>query len=50
MNFNNSVGDMFECWTCRELYHSMWGVTCNKCREEEKRHRELIDAIKSRNL
>lgn len=42
---NNQVGDMFQCWTCRGLFDSMWGETCNSCREAERRHKELICAI-----
>lgn len=48
---NNTVRDYrgrvvgFRCFSCGEIYPSMWGTTCNKCSEEEKRHSQLIDEI-----
>jgi hypothetical protein len=44
---NNRLNGGFQCWTCREIFDSMWGETCNGCRDTEKRHKELIAAIKS---
>ena len=35
----------FRCYECGRIVQSMWGDTCNRCREEERRHRELIKAI-----
>lgn len=49
---NNEVRDGrgrligFRCWTCQKVAPSMWGETCNECREVERRHQELIAAIK----
>lgn len=56
--FNNAVyarqGDAyqrgepigFRCNECRRIVSAMWGETCNECREKERRHKELIAAIK----
>lgn len=38
---NNSVkngyGEIvgFRCWTCGGVFQSMWGTTCNMCRERK---------------
>lgn len=51
-NFNNTVRDAygeiagFRCWECGHIFQSMWGDTCNGCREKERRHRELVEAVK----
>lgn len=50
---NNAVKDArgrvigFRCWRCRGVFDSMWGVVCNCCREQERRHEEIVAAIKS---
>ena len=36
----------FRCSTCNSVVQSMWGTTCNKCRKEEERHKEILKAIK----
>ena len=46
MSFNNKVYGGYQCWTCREVFDSMWDVTCNNCRDKERKHQELIEAIK----
>ena len=38
-----SVG--FKCIQCGGVYSQMWGNVCNKCRAEERRHQELINAL-----
>ncbi len=56
---NNSVkngyGEVigFKCWTCGDVFESMWGEKCNKCREAESENKKLraelaklTDAIK----
>ena len=51
--FNNAVRDArgrtvgFRCFQCGSVFQAMWGCTCNGCREKERRHRELIDALKA---
>jgi DNA-directed RNA polymerase subunit N (RpoN/RPB10) len=53
---NNSVkngwGEVvgFRCWTCGDVFSSMWGETCNRCREQEKMRnqiKELTAALKN---
>jgi len=52
MSFNNSVCDGrgnvlgFKCWECGEVVPSMWGETCNSCRAIERRHREIVKALR----
>lgn len=36
----------YRCSECGKVYSSMWGDVCDKCRAEERRHQELIKAIK----
>jgi hypothetical protein len=54
MVLNNDVYDGegnligFRCFTCYEVFPSMWDVTCNRCREVERQHDELLAAIRSR--
>jgi len=49
---DNSVKDAlgrhlgFRCSECGRIVPSMWGDICNRCREEERRHNAMIDAIK----
>lgn len=50
---NNSVycGDRlegFRCFTCGDIVNSMWGTTCNRCRNKERKHKELLEAIKAK--
>lgn len=51
--FDTSVRDWrgrtigYRCLDCGEVVQQMWGNTCNKCRDKERRHQELIAAIKS---
>ena len=53
MSFNNSVKDEwgelvgFRCFECGGIFQSMWGEICNGCREKERRHQEMLAAIKS---
>lgn len=53
MSFNNAVTDWsgkvrgYRCDECGCVFDRMWGTTCNGCREKERRHKELIAAIKS---
>lgn len=42
----NVIG--FRCFECGEIVTTMWGYTCNRCREEERRHKELIEALKGK--
>lgn len=48
---NNSVTDRngkvigFVCSRCNKVYQSMWGTVCNKCRDEDEKHNELIKEI-----
>jgi len=41
------AGDKWLCFTCGKYYFSMFGDTCDNCRLEERRHKELVAAIKS---
>lgn len=49
---NNSVkngyGEIvgYRCWTCGNVFQSMWGETCNRCRKEEKQHEEMKSEIR----
>jgi hypothetical protein len=40
----------FRCFQCNRVVQQMWDTTCNRCREENRKHKELIEAIKSRPL
>lgn len=52
-NFDLSVKDWrgrvagYRCIDCNGVFSSMWGNVCNECRDKERRHQELIAAIKS---
>lgn len=49
MNNSIYVGDKcvgFRCFNCGGVYQSMWGSTCNKCRNENDKHEALIAEIK----
>jgi len=37
----------YRCRECGGVFQSMWGETCNGCREKERRHQELLAAIKA---
>ena len=46
---NNKVaGGGFRCVECGGVFPFMFGDVCNKCRTEDKRHKELIDALRNR--
>lgn len=55
MTFDTSVRNWrgqvigYRCLDCGDIVQQMWGNTCNKCRDNERRHQELIAAIKSTN-
>ena len=36
----------FRCSECGDISGSMFGDTCNGCREKDQRHRETIKAIR----
>ena len=42
-------GGGFRCDTCMKIYPSMFGDTCNSCKEIERRHQEIVAAIKLSN-
>lgn len=42
---NKLVG--FKCINCGIIYESGWGNNCNKCRNEERKHKEILQAIKT---
>jgi len=58
--FNNAVyarsGNAFErgdpigyrCDVCRKVVDAMWDYVCNECRETERRHKELLAAVKAK--
>lgn len=59
MSFNNAVRDGwnghwsngiigYRCYECDGIFQQMWGTTCNECRAKERRHQELVEAIKNR--
>lgn len=49
---NNSVKDGygnvigFRCWRCGDVFQSMWGETCNRCRHQDMENQKLRDEIK----
>lgn len=49
---NNAVYDGYgrligyRCYECQQIKPAMWGEVCNECREKERRHQELLAAIK----
>ena len=44
--YHSPAGDMWLCFSCGKYYHTMMGDICDKCRLEERRHQELLSAIK----
>jgi rRNA maturation endonuclease Nob1 len=53
---NNAVYDFpgtaarligYRCHECQRIKPAMWGDVCNECRENERRHREMIAAMRS---
>jgi hypothetical protein len=52
MNFDLSVKDWrgnvigYRCINCGAIRQQMWGNVCNECRDKERRHQELIAAIR----
>jgi len=51
-NFDLSVKDGrgnvigYRCINCSGVLPAMWANICNECRDKERRHRELIAAIR----
>jgi len=49
---DNSVRDYrgdiigYKCWTCEKISQSMWGETCNECRNKKQQDNNLIDEIR----
>lgn len=37
----------FQCSTCGRVVSSMLGEDCNACREAERKHQELVEAIRT---
>lgn len=35
----------FRCLTCGDVFQSMWGCTCNGCRQLQRNHNESIKEI-----
>jgi predicted nucleic acid-binding Zn-ribbon protein len=52
-NFDLSVKDWrgriigYRCIDCGGVFSSMWDNICNGCRESERRHQELVAAIRT---
>ena len=44
-DFNGRISG-FVCNRCGRVVQSMWGNTCNSCREEDRKHDELIRALR----
>jgi hypothetical protein len=44
----NYRGDIlgYECWTCGKVSQSMWGETCNECRNKEKQSNSLVEEVR----
>lgn len=36
----------YVCGRCRRVVQAMWGNICNLCREEDRKHDELIRALR----
>ena len=47
--YNQSKIVGFRCWECGKIVQSMWGNTCNSCREKERRHQEILKALTKKN-
>lgn len=49
---NNAVKDLhgnligYRCHECGGIFQVMWGETCNGCRATERRHQELLTALR----
>lgn len=41
--YGETVG--FRCWTCGEVFPSMWGENCNKCRNQKDENRKMREEI-----
>lgn len=39
----------YRCATCGDVVDSMLGDSCSACNAKERRHREMIEAIKENN-
>jgi DNA-directed RNA polymerase subunit N (RpoN/RPB10) len=57
-SIKNGYGEIvgFRCWTCGDVFQSMWGETCNRCRKQEEQAnkmqaeiRRLTNALKDLN-
>ena len=35
----------YRCQTCNDIFQSMFGDECRGCREDRKRHQEIVKAI-----
>lgn len=52
-NFDLSIKDGrgniigYRCINCGGVFPAMWANICNECRDKERRHRELIAAIRA---
>ena len=50
---NNSIKNWqgqtvgFKCSECGSIVSAMWGDICNSCRGQERRHQELLKAIRN---
>lgn len=50
---NNSVkngyGEVvgFRCWTCGDVFQSMWGETCNRCRKQSDENKKLRAEVRA---
>ena len=38
----------YRCNTCSGVFQTMWGNICNQCRDIERRHQEILKAIKDK--
>ena len=36
----------YECFTCGGMFQRMWGTVCNECRDKERRHQEILAAMR----
>jgi hypothetical protein len=36
------------CNGCGDAVQSLWGGLCKRCQQEERRHREMIEALRSK--
>lgn len=43
---SNGRATGYVCFRCGRVVQSMWGNICNSCREEDRKHDELIQALR----